>query len=69
MKVIEMPVVIGVLRTVPKGLVMGQVDWEIRGQVETILTTELIKSAWILRRVLEIWGDLLSLKSQWKTNS
>ena len=32
------------------------------------LTTALQKSAWILRRVLEIWRNLLSLKLQWKIN-
>ena len=34
-------------------LVKGQGDLEIRGQVETIQTTALLKSAKILRRVLE----------------
>ena len=32
-----------------------------------IQTTALMKSAWILRRVLESWRDLLSFRSQWKT--
>ena len=43
---------IGALRTIPKGLVQLE-DLEIRGQVETIQTTALLKSARILRRVLE----------------
>ena len=43
-------------------------DLEIRGRVVTIQTTELLRSARILR-VLETWGDLLSLKRQWKTIS
>ena len=36
-------------------------DLEIRGQVETINTWELLRSAGILRRVLETWGDLKKL--------
>ena len=36
MKVTVIPVVIGALGTIPKGLVKGLKDLEIRGQVETI---------------------------------
>ena len=54
-------------RTILKGLIKGLEDLEIIGPVETIQTTAYRKSARILRRVLEIWGDLLSLKLQWKT--
>ena len=46
------PIVIGALDTVTKGLVQGLVDLEIRGRVETIKTTALLRSARILRRVL-----------------
>ena len=46
-------IVIGVLGTVTKGLVLGQEDLEITGQVETIQTTTLLRSGRILRRVLE----------------
>ena len=53
MKVIVIPIVIGVLGTVTKGLVKGQEDLEIRGRVEIIQTTALLKSAKILRRVLD----------------
>ena len=43
-------------------------EWiRIRGQEETIQTTALLKSAWILRRVMKTWADLLLLKLQWKT--
>ena len=42
---------------------------EIEGQIETIQTTALLRSARILRRVLEIWGDLLSLRLSWETIS
>ena len=65
MKVTFIPIVIGTLGRVTKGLLKGLEDLEIRGRVETIQTTALLRSARILRRVLEIWGDFLSLKLQW----
>ena len=37
--------------------------------METIETTALLRSAKIPRRIMETWGDLLSLKLQWKTIS
>ena len=61
--------VIGALETIPKVLVKGLEDLEIREPVETIQTTALLGSARILRRVLETWGDSLSLKLQWETIS
>ena len=67
MKVTIIPVVIGALGTVIKGLVQGLEDLEIRGRVEIIQTTALLRLTRILRRVLLTWGDLLSLKLQWKT--
>ena len=62
MKVTVIPFVIGVLCTVTKGLEKRLEDMEMRGRAETIPTTELLRSAIILRKVLETWGDLLSLK-------
>ena len=62
-----MPIVIGALGTVTKGLLKGPEDLEIGGRVETIQTKALLRTARILKRVLETWGDLLSLKLQWKT--
>ena len=62
MKVTIIPIVTGALGTVFKGLVKGLKDLEIRGRVETIKTKTLLRSARIPRRVLETWGDLLSLK-------
>ena len=53
MKVLGIPVLIGALGTVPKGLVQGLEDWEIRGQMKTIQTRALLRSARILRTVLE----------------
>ena len=69
MKVTFLPIVIGALGTVTEGLIKELEDLEIRGRVETIQTTTLLRTARILRRVLETWGDLLSLKLQWKTIS
>ena len=53
MKVTFIPIVIGALGTVTKGLVKGLENLEIRGRVETIQTTALLGSARILRRMLE----------------
>ena len=58
------PIVTGAFGTVTKWLLQGLEDLEIRGHVETFQITALLISAGILRRVLEIWGDLLSLKFQ-----
>ena len=69
MKVTIVPIVIGALGTINKGLLKGLEDLEVGRRVETIQTTVLLSTARILRQVLEIWGDLLSLKLQWKTIS
>ena len=58
------PIVIGAFGTVTKGLLKGLEDLEVGGQVETIQTTALLRTARILRRVLETRGDLLSLRIQ-----
>ena len=68
-KVSMIPIVIGALGPAAKGFIQGLKDLEIRGRVETIQTTALLRSARILRRVLETWGDLLSLNLLWKTIS
>ena len=69
MQVTIMPIMIGAFGTVTKGLLKGMEDLEVSGRVETIQTTSSLKTARILRRVLETWGDLLSLNLQWKTIS
>ena len=69
MKVTTVPIVIGALGTKRKGLLKGLEDLEVGGRVETIQTTALLRTARILRRVLESWGDLLSPRLQWKTIS
>ena len=53
MKVTIIPIVIGALGKVTEGLLKGLEDLEIRRRVKTIQTTSLLRSARILRRVLE----------------
>ena len=67
MKVTIIPIVIDAFGTVTKVLLQGLEDLEVGRRVETIQMTTLLRTAIILRRVLETWGDLLSLKHQWKT--
>ena len=67
MKVTIVPIVISALDTTTNGLLKGLEDLQVGGRVETIQTTALLRTARILRRVLEIWGDLLSLRFLWKT--
>ena len=66
-KVTFIPIVIGPLGTITKGLIEELVDIEIIGRVEIIKTTALLKSARILKREHEASGDLLSLNLKWKT--
>ena len=61
MKVTIVPIVIDALGTITKGLLKGLEDFEVVGRVETIQTNALLRTARILRRVQETWGDLLSL--------
>ena len=68
-KVTIVPMAIGALGTITNGLLKGLEDLEIGGRVEIIQTTTLLRMARILRRVLETWLDLLSLKLQCKTIS
>ena len=69
MKVTIVPIVISALSTITKWLLKGLEDLEVGGRVETIQMTALLRTARILRRVLETWWDLLSLKLYWKTIS
>ena len=61
-KVSVVPIVFGAFGTVTEGLLKGLEDLEVGGRVENIQTTALSRTARILRRVPETWGDLLSLK-------
>ena len=69
MRVTIVPIEIGAFGTVTKGLLKWLEDLEVGGRVETIDTIPLLRTARILRWALETWGDLLSLKLQWKTMS
>ena len=53
MQVTIIPIVIGAFGTVTKGLLKGLEDLEVGRRVETIQTTALLRTARILRRVLE----------------
>ena len=53
MQVTIILIVIGAFGTVTKGLLKGLEDLEVGGPVETIQTTTLLRTARILRRVLE----------------
>ena len=53
MKMTFIPIVIGTLGTITKGLINELEDLEIRDRVATIQTTALLRSAKILRRILE----------------
>ena len=64
MKVTVIPITIDAIRTIPRDLINGLENLQIRGQVETIQKTALLRSVRILRIVLEISGDILSLKPQ-----
>ena len=52
MRVTVIPIVIGVLGTVSKGLERGLEELEIEGRIETMQTTALLRSVRILRKVL-----------------
>ena len=53
MKVTIVPIVICALGTETKGLLKGLDDLEVGGRVETVQTTALLRTARILRRVLQ----------------
>ena len=69
MKVTIIPIMIGAFGTVTTGLLKGLEDFEVEAGVKTIQPTALLRMAKILRRFLDTWGDLLSLKLQWNTIS
>ena len=53
MEITIVPIVIGALGTITKGLLKGQEDLKVGGRVKTIQTTALLRTARILRRILE----------------
>ena len=64
MRVTVKPVVVDVFRTVPKSLEKSLEESEMRIGIETLQIAALLRSARILKRVMETWGDLLSLTLQ-----
>ena len=62
MNVAIIPIVIGAFGTITKRLLKDLKDLEVGGRVETIQMTALLRTARTMRRDLETWGDLLSLK-------
>ena len=62
MKVTVMPIVIGELGMIPKGLVRGLEELKIGGRAVTIINAALLRLARILSRVPETRGNLLSLR-------
>ena len=69
MKLTVIPILNGALGTIPKDLLGGLEELEIGGGAEIIQTTALLRSAAILKWLLEIRGDSLSLKLLRKTIS
>ena len=53
MRVTIVTIVIAAFGTITKGLLKGLEDFEVDGRVETIQMTALLRTARILRRVLE----------------
>ena len=66
MKVTIIPIVVGAFVTVTKGFLKGLEDLHIGGQVETIQTSTLLRTARILRRVPEIEETCYHSKSNEK---
>ena len=66
-KVRIVPIVTSALGTITKGLLKGLENLEVGGRVENIQMTALLRTARILRRVLDSWEDLLSIvPGNWK---
>ena len=65
-KVIVIPIVIGAVEKVPNVFGRQLEELESGGQIEAIQTTALLRSVRILWKVLETWGDLISIRLQWK---
>ena len=69
MKVTVIPIVVSAPWTIPKGLIKGLEDIEIRGRVKTLQTTTLLRLVRILKSVPKTCRDLQSLKLQGETIS
>ena len=67
--VLVIPIVIGTLGTVANGFETGLEELEIGRRAELVQIIRLLRSIKIMKRVLEIRGDLLSLRLLWMTIS
>ena len=65
MSVMVIPIVIGTLGTILKGLERGLEQLEIKGRIKIIQTTSLLRLARILIRVI-VLADGLSPESEWQ---
>ena len=68
-KVTMIPIKVGGIGTIPKGLMKRLEKLEIRRKSETLEITVLLRSARIPGGIVETWGDLLSFSYLWKTTS
>ena len=57
MQVTVIPIMISAFGIFTKGLLKGTGGLEVGGWLETFQTTALLRTAWILRKVLETWGN------------
>ncbi len=64
MKVVIIPVIIGTLGTTPKNICKRMDEIGIKIRTSELLKTTIIHTARTLRKVLEIWGVLLTLNLQ-----
>ena len=64
MRVTVVSIIVGAFGTVPKGLEKSLERLEIGGRMKTIQIIALLRSARILRKVLETEGDLPSVRLQ-----
>ena len=69
MRVMMVPIVIGALKTVCKGLEREVEELRIGGRIAKLQTASLVRTTKKMRKVLETWGDLLSLRLQRKVIS
>ena len=69
MWVMVIPVVSGALGMITEGLEIELEQLEIVRRMKTIQTTTFLRLTRILKRVQTIWGNMLSLRLQWKPTS
>ena len=68
MTITVVPIVVSALGMVPKVLKKKLEELKIRERIKTIQTIAMLRLVRIPRSVQVIWGDLLSIRLQWKTS-